>query len=112
MRDNGTSHLSADLAQLYDGLQALRAEVARRELTLAADAPERAELRASAEGIDADLETLRNPGATADDLEWVQAMWADIDPASPGSSYWAGSPVPAAEAAEAGIPEMEPEAAL
>jgi hypothetical protein len=79
---------------------------------LAVDGPERAELRASAEGIDADLETLRDPEATGDDLEWVRCMWADIDPASPGDSYW--SPALAAESgqSEAEAAEMELEAAV
>jgi hypothetical protein len=97
MRNNGTSHLPADLAQLHDGLEALRAEVARRELTLDASAPERerAELRASAEGLDADLKTLRDPEAAADDLGWVRAMWDGVEP-----SYdtWTTVPGPGAEA--------------
>jgi hypothetical protein len=86
------SHLPADLAELHDGLQALREEVARREFTLPGDAPERGELRATAEGIGADLETLREPGADGADLDWVRYLWAGIDPARPPGSWWPVTP--------------------
>jgi hypothetical protein len=86
------SHLPADLAGLHDGLLVLREEVARRELTLPGDAPERAELRAAREGIGADLETLRDPGADGAELDWLRSLWAEVDPARPPGSWWPVTP--------------------
>jgi hypothetical protein len=122
MRNNGTSHLTADLAQLHDSLQALRAEVAWRCLNeVRPGDPGRAELRASAEGLDADLKTLRDPEATGEDLEWVRSMWdgvptsydawtaapaAEADTTAPAPDTWTVTP-----AAEADAPEVELEAA-
>jgi hypothetical protein len=99
--EHPASHLPTDLAGLHDGLQALREEVARREFTLPCDAPERGELRAAAEGIGADLETLRDPAADRAELDWVRSLWAGIDPARLPGSWW---PVTPAWYGEAGTP--------
>jgi hypothetical protein len=95
MRNNRTSHLTGDLAQLHGGLEALRAEAARRLLTMDAASPEHADLQMSAEGLDEDLKTLRDPQADASDLGWVRSMW---DGVSTSFDAWSAAPDPEAEA--------------
>jgi hypothetical protein len=73
MRGNFTSHLAGDLAALHDALQARRSDLAWQLLyEVPRPAPDRPALRAEADGLDRDLETLRSPEATPDELAWVR----------------------------------------